>query len=36
MPAMLYAWTWARNIAPKGRSYKRDKTDCVGLARVRV
>ena len=34
MPAMLYAW--AESIAPVGRSYRRDKTDCVGLARLRV
>ena len=26
----------AESIAPVGRSYRRDKTDCVGLARLRV
>ena len=34
MPAMLYAWV--ESIAPMWRSYKRDSTDCVGLARLRV
>ena len=26
----------AKGIAPMGRSYRRERTDCVGLARLRV